>query len=118
MKSLKPIKSYVILSQHHIRLTFLLSVDLLNCLLLIAPDTTTFWNYKRQSLQNNKLSSSCEIKIHSSSDNVHRINFSSNEFLNWVYKNKICHEPSTLQWIDLLCLRYLFLLSEYLTDSL
>nr|AAX30210.1 SJCHGC02026 protein [Schistosoma japonicum] len=39
--------------------------DLLNCLLLIAPDTTTFWNYKRQSLQNNKLSSSCEIKIHS-----------------------------------------------------
>ncbi|KAH8848824.1 protein prenyltransferase alpha subunit repeat containing protein 1 [Schistosoma japonicum] len=65
MKSLKPIKSYVILSQHHIRLTFLLSVDLLNCLLLIAPDTTTFWNYKRQSLQNNKLSSSCEIKIHS-----------------------------------------------------
>ncbi|TNN04713.1 Pro-Pol polyprotein isoform 3, partial [Schistosoma japonicum] len=25
--------------------------DLLNCLLLIAPDTTTFWNYKRQSLQ-------------------------------------------------------------------
>ncbi|KAH8848725.1 protein prenyltransferase alpha subunit repeat containing protein 1 [Schistosoma japonicum] len=65
MFGLKPIKSYVILSQHHIRLTFLLSVDLLNCLLLIAPDTTTFWNYKRQSLQINKLSSSCEIKIHS-----------------------------------------------------
>ncbi|KAH8848741.1 protein prenyltransferase alpha subunit repeat containing protein 1 [Schistosoma japonicum] len=43
----------------------LISNDLLNCLLLIAPDTTTFWNYKRQSLQINKLSSSCEIKIHS-----------------------------------------------------
>ncbi|TNN06357.1 prenyltransferase alpha subunit repeat-containing 1 isoform 2 [Schistosoma japonicum] len=52
-----------------------------------------------------------------SSDNMYRINFSFNEFLNWAYKNKICHEPSTLKWIDLLCLRYLFLLSEYLTGS-
>ncbi|KAH8848744.1 protein prenyltransferase alpha subunit repeat containing protein 1 [Schistosoma japonicum] len=43
----------------------LISNDLLNCLLLIAPNTTTFWSYKCQSLQNNKLSTSCEIKIHS-----------------------------------------------------
>ncbi|KAH8856843.1 prenyltransferase alpha subunit repeat-containing 1 [Schistosoma japonicum] len=52
-----------------------------------------------------------------SSDNMYRINFSFNEFLNWAYKNKICHEPSTLKWIDLLSLRYLFWLSEYLTGS-
>ncbi|KAH8856847.1 protein prenyltransferase alpha subunit repeat containing protein 1, partial [Schistosoma japonicum] len=239
-------------------LTFLLSLDLLNCLLLIAPNTTTFWNYKRQALQNNKLSTSSELKftqlilnkcprsyetlfhrsqwivqhynyfnddtflqhelelcnkfadkyrcnyglwqyrrfllmhLHKrelyemelnlidiwlekhptdtsgwsylerrliilwlqlnqhrlpcsyidesiieslnpvepllyqaldiitklkSSDNMYRINFSFNEFLNWAYKNKICHEPSTLKWIDLLSLRYLFWLSEYLTGS-
>ncbi|KAK4467738.1 hypothetical protein MN116_008670 [Schistosoma mekongi] len=53
-----------------------------------------------------------------SSGNIHRINFSFNEFLNWSYKNKICHEPSTLKWTDLLSLRYLFWLSEYLTSSL
>ncbi|KAH8862075.1 protein prenyltransferase alpha subunit repeat containing protein 1 [Schistosoma japonicum] len=36
--------------------------DLLNCLLLIAPNATTLWNYKLQALQNNKLSTSSELK--------------------------------------------------------
>ncbi|CAH8866117.1 unnamed protein product [Trichobilharzia szidati] len=42
---------------------------------------------------------------------------SFNEFLTWSHKNNLCKEPSSLKWVDLLLLRYLFWLSERITDS-
>ncbi|CAH8599098.1 unnamed protein product [Heterobilharzia americana] len=46
---------------------------------------------------------------------------SFNEFLNWSYKNDICckeSSSSSLKWIDLLYLRYLFWLSEYVSEMI
>ncbi|CAH8655120.1 unnamed protein product [Schistosoma rodhaini] len=52
------------------------------------------------------------------SSKIYFTGFSFNEFLNWLYTNNLCKEPSSLKWTDLLSWRYLFWLSEYLTSLL
>ncbi|CAH8559119.1 unnamed protein product [Schistosoma turkestanicum] len=39
------------------------SDNLLNYLLLVAPNTTTFWNYKRKALLNNEISAGSELRF-------------------------------------------------------